>query len=77
MTVIDIQWPAGRERIELDLIRLSEQTDITYSDQHIDETNTDFLYKIVSTIKQLKGGGFKIILNYSPEVNSHLARDDS
>lgn len=77
MSVIKIEWPAGPENITVDIDKLSEQTQISSTYQHILETDTDFRYNTTSTVKLLGHGEFEISLVYDHRLNRHIAKKDS
>lgn len=77
---IAIAWPAGIERIEIDLDRLSEDTVIADTTQHIDEPLpnelNDYDYETSSTIVKQADGRYRIAITYESWANQHIPKNE-
>jgi hypothetical protein len=78
---IEISWPAGIERIELDLNNLSSETQITDTVQLMHATvpgsKVRFEYGTTSSVTTQSNGAFLLALTYEHENNLHIPREES
>lgn len=70
---IEIDWPAGTERIELDLGNLGEHTQVRQTTQTFKLSNTYHVYETTSTITPELGRAFRLRINYDPKLNEHIS----
>lgn len=75
--VVEIAWPAGVERIAIDINHLNEMSSVWRTVQHIDESAKDYHYEATLTCKKLPDERFEIKLRYDHGQNQHIDIDDS
>lgn len=86
---IVIAWPGGHEYIDIDLDKLSEDTDIYFTKQTYEDGKRPDIYEVSSTVRELDDGRYEIKISYdstnNPDVRdswwgtTHIVmrRDDS
>lgn len=69
---IEIDWPAGKERIELDLGGLGLYTEVRQSVQRYKRSKAYEVYEKTSKISPESDGRFKLEIHYDPADNEHI-----
>lgn len=78
---IEIVWPEGVERIELDLHNVGLQTVVTNTVQQIDKPAPGYPayypYNTTSSVAAASDGAFRLTIGYAPKDNKHIQKKDS
>jgi hypothetical protein len=71
-SAIEINWPYGPERIDIDLAHLGLGTEVRQTEQRNRVSGKLDVYETTSTIEAFPGGCFKLSIHYDPERNTHI-----
>jgi hypothetical protein len=71
-SVIEIEWPIGPERIEINFAQLGQATRVRQTIHHLKRPRRYHVFETTSTIERLADGSFRLEIHYDRARNTHI-----